>query len=639
MGPLRLDHIESRRVLGWLISAWIVLSVLAMDPQGLSPFGPIKWLVVSTLLPVAAIMATSGKVVLHKNAMLAWLLLIGWAVLAAVLGVDKFHAWFGTPTRRFGVHAWLLCACAFAIGHQVVLKRQGELVHKAFVVAGLGLGLYGLLEALGAAPVELTQFPTRLGSTYGSPAYLGAASALLFPAIVGISTSFEGRWRSASYVSAAAVLFAALASGTRAAWVGLAAAVLVVIAVGRRVLALKPGLVAMGMLVAVVTLFVTPVGSRLVDAVDLSQGTSRGRLAEWGVGVDAVAQRPFSGAGPEGYRIVFSESVSETYAQTYGREQIVDRAHNGLIDIAVTLGVPGAVLFLGLVLIIGKVVFSSFRSRDPVLIGTGAALLAYLVQQQFLFPIAEIDPLAWFLAGMLVVRVAEPQEFLSWSQPTPAVRTLLLVGLAALAGAALVFGVLDVMASRSADKALAAASAGEFAEAAELASDAGRLRPDSITYAAVQAEVNRLANTAPGLDAALEANSQGLRYSPRDPGLLAGRGALYLARARIDQGEAAGTIAVQFWERLAEDDHNNGRFQLQLGAAYSQVREWELAESAWTRSSELSPRSVEAVVNLGLLFTAQGRVQEARMQLAKAQAIAPQHAAVQQLEDAVSRAG
>ena len=155
-----------------------MLGVLGLDPRGYSPFGPVKWFFVGTLLIGAGAVGLRGKIVVHRKALLLWAMIIIWAALAAVLGVDKFHAWVGTPTRRFGVVAWVLCMLAFVLGHQVVLKRQGELVHKALIVAGIGLGLYAVGEAIGVAPVELAQFASRLASTYGSPAYLGAIAAL-----------------------------------------------------------------------------------------------------------------------------------------------------------------------------------------------------------------------------------------------------------------------------------------------------------------------------------------------------------------------------------------------------------------------------------------------------------------------------
>lgn len=631
MGLPGLDHIESRRVLGWLTSAWIVLGVLALDPRGYSPFGPIKWSFAITLLAAAAAAGVSGKVVVHRTAMRLWALIIGWTVLSAVLGVDKFHAWVGTPTRRFGVVAWVLCMFAFVLGHQIVLKRQGELVHKALIVAGLGLGVYAVGEALGAAPVELAQFSSRLGSTYGSPAYLGAATALLFPILLGISATFEGPWRFAAYSSAVAVLFASLGSGTRASWVGLGFAALMVVAVAPRVLVLKPSLLFGGIGLALAAVIATPVGSRLSDALDFSQGTSRGRLDEWQVGLSALAKRPFSGAGPEGYRVVFGESVTQTYAQTYGRDQIVDRAHNGLLDIGLTIGIPGMLLVVVLFVVVGRVVFEAFRSRDPMLVGTGAALLAYLVQQQFLFPVAEIDPLAWFMAGMLMVRIADSDQFTTW-KPSSGRQGLAFTGaLVAIGLLAGVLGFREVEADAKASDALAAASQANFTEAQNLAWRAGDLRPDSTKIAAVQSEVFRLSGDHAGLEWALEANARGLQYSPRDPGLLAGRGALLLASARLDESLAAYLPALAHWESLVVTDPNNGRFQLQLGVAYAGAQQLSSAEQAWIRAATLSPKSVEARVNLGLLYAGAGQFDKASEQLNLATEIDPDHPGMERL--------
>lgn len=606
--------------------------MLIIDPGGYSPFGPVKWLVVSALITGAAAFGLSGKVVVHARAIQLWGLFLAWASLSAVLGVDRFHAWLGTPTRRFGVLTWVLCALGFLLGHQVVLKRQADLIHKAFTVAGLGLGLYALAEAMGIAPIDLQQFSSRLGSTYGSPAYLGAISALLFPLLVGVTTAFEHRWRTAGWLASVLVLFGAMASGTRAAWVGLAVAGALVAVVARQLLALRPNRLLGALLLVVVVFLASPVGTRTRDAFDFAEGISVSRIDEWTVGLDTLAKRPFSGAGPEGYRIVFAESVSEEYSQTYGRKVAVDRAHNGLIDIAVTTGIPGLLLMVALLAILGRAVMTAFRSRDPVLVGTAAALVSYFVQQQFLFPVAEIEPLAWLLAGMLVVRVAQSNEFATWHPSPRSVRVLA----GSVSVVAIVLGGLDVAANRSAGAALESAARSEFSRASELADRAANMRGDSITYASVGAEVNRLANTPATIEAALEHNARGLKISPRDPGLLAGRGSLLLTKARLDGSEESAHEAIGHWEALAIGDPNNGVFQLQLGAAYANAQIWVLAEAAWLRSSYLSPTEIEPHLNLGTLYLVTNELDKARDHLAIAESIEPDNPMVTLLREEIS---
>ena len=78
-----------------------------------------------------------------------------------------------------------------------------------------------------------------------------------------------------------------------------------------------------------------------------------------------------------------------------------DRAHSAPLDLAAAGGLPAALLYVPLV--VGVAVVAVRRMRSGVLMAAlAAAVVAYLVQQVLLFPIAELDPILWLAAGVLL---------------------------------------------------------------------------------------------------------------------------------------------------------------------------------------------------------------------------------------------
>ena len=406
-----------------LIAALAPASLLAVDPAGWYPFGPVKWLAVSVLVPAGAALVLARRplrvAVVPTAAALA---LVGWLALAAALGRDPLYAWTGTPERHLGVLTWALCTLALVVG-QSLEDGDRRTVVAGLVVAGVGVGAVAVAEALGWEPSEL-DVADRLSGTLGSPAYLGAAAALLLPVLVGVAAdaAWGRRWRVASGLGAGGLVVAALGSGARAAWVGLAAAGVVAawaqrdVLVGRRRAALMEldecppawrraapwALAASGALVLGIAVVAGPVGARAADLLDADAPGGRGRVDEWRVAGRVVAAHPVVGVGPEGYRIAFVDGVDEAYQRRHGRDPQPDRAHSTPLDVALAGGLPALAAWLVLAAAAGRAAYAALCGGRPWVAGAGAGLVAYGVGGLFLFPLAELAPVAWLLAGLVL---------------------------------------------------------------------------------------------------------------------------------------------------------------------------------------------------------------------------------------------
>jgi O-antigen ligase len=546
-----------RPVTALLLGALVVGSAVAVDPAGLAPFGPLRWTVVTVLLAAAGVTAARrGSWRIERRTALAGAVLLGALLVATVAAIDPLHAWLGTPDRRLGFLAWIGFALAFACGQAVAF--DGRVVARAGVVASGAIGCYALVEWLGRAPVDVEFAAGRLGGPYGQPAYLGAAGCLLVPLAIGLACDRgESRqWRAVATAGAALGAFALVSAQARAAWVGLAVATLLVarpaIAFARTRPRIAMGVVAVAVLLAVLT----TLGARAASILDPTSGTARGRVDEWQVAAEVAADHPIVGVGPEGYRIAFTGAVDAEYEQRYGRDVATDRAHNGVLDVWVTAGIVAALAYLALAVLL---VATAWRARrgPPWVVGIAVAVVAYLVQQQFLFPLAEIDPVFWVFAGVLVGRDLGRRRIAlarAWALP-----------IAALGITVLISGALDV----AADRALYRATRDNDLAAADRATE---LRPDSIRTWFVAARVAESAGTILAVDAALDRIEAGLDRSPRDPILRAERASLLLEYARRSQRPADVDAAVEALEALVADDPTHTGYRRELAVAYAMAR-------------------------------------------------------------------
>ena len=562
------------------LAAGVPLGALLVDPGGLAPVGPVKWLAVPALVlaSAAAALRAAGdrSVSLPRAPVLAWAAFGVVVVAAALFGVDRIYAWTGTPERHFGALTWGLCALAFVTGH--ITDKRATL---AGAVAACGIaGGWAIAETLGWEPIDLVGAGDRAVGPFGSSAYLGAALALLAPIAVGVA--LDGTWSTTvrRLSSAAAIAGGAglVASGARAAWAGAVFAALVAVWVRRpRVTPRVAAAVAVGTAAVVVGLaFATGVAGRVPDVVEDRQGGARGRLDEWRVATRVITRHPVLGVGPEGYRIAFGRAVDDDYERAHGRDPLPDRAHSAPLDVAATTGLPGLVAYGALVLTTGALVLRALRHAPPARAGAAAGLVAYATQALFLFPVAELEPVAWLLAGT-VVATGDRSLALRPRRWMPAVA-------GGLAAVALVAGVLDVVADRRARDIVASDTVDP--------TGAARLRPDALRYRLAAARQLPPARAIAQLDRALD-------VSPRDPVVRSERARILL--------ELDPPLALAALQDLAADDPRNAEVLLRLGLAHARTAHPADAERMWKRAEYLAPKSAAASTNLALAYAQQGR--------------------------------
>lgn len=601
-----------KRQVVWAITLLLTGGVLVFDPWGWHPFGPGKWTVITVAAWAAAAGALWTGISIHRRSGWAWLVFLTWAAVTSLVSLDPLSSWLGTPDRRLGFTALATMAAAY-LGGQGVTTAEDRLFLGRWVSIGVVvMGLYGLAEALGLVPFDLTTTTSRIGSTFGSPAYLGAGVSLMLPIAAGVAFSRdEGtRWRLVGGAGVLSGLFLLGASGTRAGLLGVGVAALfalLAIEGRRRILVAGTGAV-----VLVVVVLVSPLGDRLsLDGLE-------DRLSEWETASSVLAARPVTGAGLEGYRVAFPRYVDVDYVREYGRSTVTDRAHSGPLDLGVSMGIAGFVAWVGAAVWLTGRAWQVRKYGDPLLLAVAAGLVGLIAQELLLFPTVEVGVGGWAVAGIVVAAHPRPQ-------PKPIRSQFLAVVAGGVGVLLLAAGLLDIAADRSAARALASRDPAAAAVAV-------RLRPDSFRYRLMAAEVS-LARGDVG--EALELVEQAKRLSPSDP-------ALRLAEARITatraiSGEMPMEEALAVLSDAVDEDPNHPELRVLFGALLAEVGKAGQAELAWLAAEHLAPRDIRPPLQLARLYLAADQPEAAAQALERARAIDPDHRDLAGLEERVGR--
>jgi O-antigen ligase len=611
-GPRRIGHAlrisddpsppSGSWLLGFVAGLVPIAAVVALDPGGWFPFGVTKWWTVVTVALAACAMAMTRRAApttpLERAARWAWAALIGLVGLSTLTALDGVYAWVGTPIRHLGLLSWVVFAMLFAVGRRV---GADEVAHRTFarsgVVAAVLLGVYCTVEAAFGAPVDVVSHSSRLGGPFGSASYLGAACCLLLPLAIGIAADVgeQRPWRVAGAVASVIVAVGAVGSGSRAALVGLAVAGVVAV-LARRGLAspsARRWAIGAGAVIALVG-----VAAARSGVFERSAG-STSRLDEWRIATRAIAERPIGGAGPEGYRLVVGRFIDADYVRRFGETTGIDRTHSGVLDVATTSGIVTAAVYLALLAIVCWAALRALRASDALDAGFGAAVIAYAVQQQLLFPLAELDPTFWLFAGVVMVRVASASRWpRGQGTPRPSTARRVTAGLLGVTAAlAAVLGVRAVAADRLARDATRSLDVTVAIDRAERASE---LAPWDIRHHLLLAQAHERERTLGGVDRALAAVDDALNISPLEPTSLHERARLLSLRAAITGTGTDRDAAARAWDEELRKSPNCARCHLGAGLAALERGDTDAARRLLATAADLgNADAAGALVSIG----------------------------------------
>ena len=322
-------------------------------------------LVVATILVLAAVVAWSIRAIEKGGLSLRldidlglWLAVFALAVIAGLTAVDKYIAVFGVYAHYQGILSLAILTISFVLWKQVewrpglyklflALLVIGAVIQASVALAQVGAGVLGF-ELLGVGARSI-----RSAGTLGNPNIFGSYIVPMVPLAMALAQLVSGTYRRAAYTAAAFILLAALSTLSISAWLAVLVMGLVLVVDRWRHGGLNGRfLIVLAAVAVLLTAFLffsesvlTRRGmvGRLESAARFS-GSAGSRIQLWKAGARLVAERPAFGWGPDNFKVV---AVGPGLLS--GAIELAAHPHNLLLEFAVNLGVPAALLFLVLI--------------------------------------------------------------------------------------------------------------------------------------------------------------------------------------------------------------------------------------------------------------------------------------------------
>jgi len=394
---------------------------------------------------------------------------MGLAAASTAFAMSPSMAFFGGRYQLIGLMSLLLAVGVFLLMTQV-LTSPGRIRDLSWstVAGGAVVAVVTILQARDLDPLGMAR--TNLYILHRGPSLLGnpdfTGTYLVVPVLIAAAlamTATDSRLRLAAWAGCGVTFAAVAVSLTRGAWVGVAVggvAFLVAMSrsrAGRR----RAGWVlgGAGLVLAVAVALRGGLTTFLGRFSDLSSATTAGdgRFVLWRDALGVVAKHPLLGTGPDSYRLGWYGARSLESVRLSGVTSITEDPHNVVLLLMATLGVPAALMAVGM---IGATLYASAKSafarkeRPGQLVHAGwwSALLG-LCAALFFGANTITATVMLFLAAAVVVapRVREQAVSESLRRGLAAAGTLVALGLLVLSAMSFVADVRLGAAMRSGD--------------------------------------------------------------------------------------------------------------------------------------------------------------------------------------------
>lgn len=365
-------------------------------------------------------------------------------IAATITGVHPYMSLVGEYKRYDG----LLSTFNYIFIYYIVVNflRERKYLKRTIVFITLTGVLSALVGILQSYNIDLTKWGAGIISTFGNPNFIGGYLAMVFFAPLTLfflipknAANPKERKRKIIFMGICLVslliiykCFSILSH--RGGAMGLAAGIILFgFLLRRQFLKVKLRFTIVFVVIGIATaIFFLTGHSGLVQKfattvkVEKEEGkaipalkftsTAETRVYIWQTGLEIIKRHPFLGVGPDALRFVSTQYEKLEFIRTEGgRNCLIDKAHNEIIDMATTRGLLGLGAYLWMIIslfIFVRRVFLLIKEENKILLaGVLAAITSYLVQNQVGFGIIATSSLFWLLLGMAIsVGMPKPQN-------------------------------------------------------------------------------------------------------------------------------------------------------------------------------------------------------------------------------------
>lgn len=437
----------------------VLLFVLLVTPLLLSskfffPYISTKTFFVRLILEIAAvlyvILVVADRRYLPRLSPISWAVFLYTAIIfiTSLAGVNFYRSFWGNTERGEGILTFLHIVAFFVMASGIFRDwRMWERFFIGSIIVSFISVIYATLQRFGASFVvagDISRLSALIGNASFYAGYLLVhvflclwfvlrkrevwkklffGSVLIYELVIIFATQTRGAILG---LAISALLFMALAAFLNSSTkqkiaFGSAIAILVALSVGIYLLRDTPTIMGVGSLARL-----THMGS--------SDITTESRLLTWQASWLAFKDRIFLGYGYENFNVAFNTYFPAKIFRDAGSQIWFDRAHNIVIDVAISSGVFGLLAYISLFGLTMWVLFRFYRA-DPkgnrwTAIVFTSLLVGYFVQNLFVFDTLSTYLAFYALLAFLSVLSATRPTDKNLRYPPPAdLNPLLTVGL------------------------------------------------------------------------------------------------------------------------------------------------------------------------------------------------------------------
>lgn len=409
-----MDKRAIENLLGWLVSAGLVVTTLIM-----SPFLSVDVVNVPKIASASVFAAMGIGALVANRGLWSWaahktvVVLVGafclWQfVVLFASGANKSQQLFGVNGRNTGLVTYCALAALLLIATFASNERYIRRFSRAALLAG-GLSIaYGLLQFIGADPLPWKYIYNPIHGFLGNPdfqsSFVGITCAVAFALIIDKKLSMKNRVMLASFIMCG--LFVAKKSGSQQGLLVFAVGVGVVGFIYIRTHLSKAfylGYIALAVVGFIAVLLGSFNKGPIAGILYRSSLANRGDY--WRAGWKMTTEHPIFGVGMDSYGNWYRRSRDLVATTRSGADGISDAAHNVFLDYSSNGGFPLLIIYVaitGLVLVSLWKVIARTTLFNPYFAAIAGAWVAY--QAQSIISINQIGLAiwGWVLSGLII---------------------------------------------------------------------------------------------------------------------------------------------------------------------------------------------------------------------------------------------
>lgn len=372
-------------------------------------------LAIPAFLSIRTLSSSSQKIILSLVSLFA----IGLLISTVVTDV-KYTAIFGEYHRNNGFLSYLAMVILMAVGSLVFSLKSANRYFTFLGIAGLSLSIYGILQGIGADPIDWKIDYNPFITTLGNPNFTSGFLGLSGIAILHLALAAKERKHQVGYgVGLLANLYILWRSGSIQGVFGFLIGATVIILVKLWLINKRYGQIGL----AGAVLAGAPLALAVINIGPLAgkyyQGTLRNRLDYWNAAIGMFKDYPIFGVGIDRFGEYYREYAVQNQVV---QGQITDNAHSVFLQLLATGGLILFIPYLLLVLLITFVGLKSlikFQGEDKLKVGTLFGIWLGTIALN----IVTVDSLGvgvwfWITGGVLaaVSSTHRQNETIGWAQ-------------------------------------------------------------------------------------------------------------------------------------------------------------------------------------------------------------------------------